>query len=289
MSCANPYWLEASGDRRFFVGCNQCLYCKMQRRRTWVIRMLHEQQYHDGSCFITLTYENEPPRGLRKADLQKFFKRLRKKLRGRKLKYFACGEYGEQYTKRAHYHAIVFGVDEFEMSRIIGDVWTEGIAQADPAEPDCIRYVAGYIDKKWMSKDEYPLEYGGRIPPFQIQSAGIGLSWLKDNVDLVLRGEPLMYRGKPQPIPKYYMDKLQEISPFFALTRKVEMSEESKVAQADLVLELDESLGGAAFNELTEDERNRIRGELVKRGRAMQNNLRAQAETHKLKKIERRI
>lgn len=306
MSCANPYWLEASGDRRFFVGCNQCLYCKMQRRRTWVIRILHEQLYHDGSCFITLTYEREPPRGLVKKHLQNFFKRLRKEIYPRKIKYFACGEYGEQATKRSHYHSIILGLseDEFKCLRMwkepewdarqekylyFVDVWKEGITDVGSADPDSIRYVAGYIDKKWMSKDEYPVEYGGRIAPFQIQSAGIGLSWVNDNVDVLLRGEPLMYRGKPQPIPKYYMDKLQELSPFFGLTRKVEMAEESKVSQADVVLEVDETLGGATFNELTEEERNKIRGELVKRGRAMQNNLRAQAETHKLKKIHRRI
>jgi hypothetical protein len=43
-----------------------------------------------------------------KRDLQLFFKRLRKAYPDVKLRYFACGKYGEQFA-RPHYHVILFG------------------------------------------------------------------------------------------------------------------------------------------------------------------------------------
>ena len=66
--------------------------------------------------FLTLTYADEhlPPNGsLVVADLQKFIKRLRKhyakRNNGIKLRYYACGEYGDRYG-RPHYHAIICGL-----------------------------------------------------------------------------------------------------------------------------------------------------------------------------------
>ena len=76
------------------------------------MRVVHESYYWDSCIFLTLTYDDDhlPPNGsLVKSDLQKFFKRLRKNS-GKKMAYFACGEYGEQ-TARCHYHVILFGLD----------------------------------------------------------------------------------------------------------------------------------------------------------------------------------
>ena len=87
--------------------------CRIALSREWATRVLHESDYWDHSCFTTLTYNNEhlPKDGsLHKDELQKFFKRLRKYLGDRKMKYFACGEYGDE-GHRPHYHAILFGID----------------------------------------------------------------------------------------------------------------------------------------------------------------------------------
>jgi len=49
---------------------------------------------------------------LKKTDIQKFFKRLRK-CHGKKhksIKYYAVGEYGGQ-TLRPHYHIVIFNAD----------------------------------------------------------------------------------------------------------------------------------------------------------------------------------
>ena len=95
------------------VPCGQCIGCRLDRARSWSVRMMHEAQLVDEKCFITLTYDDEhlPADGsLRKSDFQKFMKRLRKEYSDRRISYFMCGEYGEE-NHRPHYHAVLFGVD----------------------------------------------------------------------------------------------------------------------------------------------------------------------------------
>ena len=55
---------------------------------------------------------------LQKSDLQKFFKRLRKKTH-EKISYYAVGEYGDN-TQRPHYHIILFNA----IPRIVEAAWS---------------------------------------------------------------------------------------------------------------------------------------------------------------------
>ena len=90
------------------------------------MRITHEISQWKDTSFVTLTYNNDnlpynenailPT--LRKKDLQMFFKRLRSRID--KIKYFACGEYGD-VTQRPHYHMILCGVglsDEHKLAVI---------------------------------------------------------------------------------------------------------------------------------------------------------------------------
>lgn len=98
-------------DQKISIPCGVCTGCRIGYAREWALRCVHESQLHQENCFITLTYNNEhlpENRSVDKRELQKFFKRLRKA--GYKFRYFACGEYGDK-SGRAHYHAILFGVD----------------------------------------------------------------------------------------------------------------------------------------------------------------------------------
>lgn len=96
------------------IPCGRCIGCRLEKSRQWAARCVFEATKHKDNCFITLTYsdENLPfGKSLDPYHLEKFWKRLRKKLGpDHKIKYFAAGEYGET-TKRPHYHAIVFGWD----------------------------------------------------------------------------------------------------------------------------------------------------------------------------------
>lgn len=113
------------GLESFPVPCGRCIGCRLDYSKQWANRCMMEAQYHEHSCFITLTYDDlHVPRSygrsslggscisysLHKEDLQKFFKRLRKHFEGVKIRYFGCGEYGSR-TFRPHYHVILFGID----------------------------------------------------------------------------------------------------------------------------------------------------------------------------------
>lgn len=98
------------GGVPLLVGCGQCVGCKLEYSRQWAMRCMDEAKLHGDNSFLTLTYDNEHlpvDRSLSKRDFQLFMKRLRKVLK-KKVKFYACGEYGEKFG-RPHYHACVFG------------------------------------------------------------------------------------------------------------------------------------------------------------------------------------
>ena len=90
--------------------CGQCVGCRLEYSRQWAMRCMHEASLWPENSYLTLTYGDGhlPVNGsLRKADFQKFMKRLRKKNPGKRIRYYQCGEYGEE-LKRPHYHALLF-------------------------------------------------------------------------------------------------------------------------------------------------------------------------------------
>lgn len=122
---------------------------------------------HDVSWFITLTYNDQNlPEGneLVPDDLQRFFKRLRAAV-PEKIRYYACGEYGDD-KGRAHYHAVVFGLrDPTVVERVwrtrsgdpLGHVYVGTVTTASAA------YVAGYVIKKMTRSDR---RWHGKRPEF---------------------------------------------------------------------------------------------------------------------------
>jgi len=137
-------------------------------------KFYHEDKNKKGD-FITLTFDDQKScpllsLALSKRVLQNYFKRLRKA--GNKIKYFACGEYGENHG-RAHYHAIIIrGEDEpnYQKHWNMGNVKTGTVTRASA------RYCTGYLTKSNAipkGKEKWP--------PFQLQSQGIGLEWAKKN------------------------------------------------------------------------------------------------------------
>lgn len=214
MICLKPYKDKCGLE----FPCGRCMPCRINRVREWAIRMLHEyESFHGKALFITLTYAPEflPENStLVKSDLQKFFKRLRKNLHGRFIKYFACGEYG---TKgRPHYHAIIFGIDRADV-KIVKKCWTyqadflwcKGKSYDDVNQKTC-SYVAGYIQKKLYGKVPNSVySTTGRIPPFQLQSQGIGYQYFIANFDRLMSIHGCPWRGKVAPLPRYYKKKLK--------------------------------------------------------------------------------
>lgn len=138
--------------------------------------MLLESAEHPASVFITLTYSEEhlpKDKCVSKRSLQLFLKRLVNAQSGKKLRYFAVGEYGSQ-TQRPHYHCILFGWTMMS-GPIIQKCWPFGYVHVGEANRASMRYLSGYVLKGMTRKDDRRLN--GRQPEFTFQSRKPGLGF----------------------------------------------------------------------------------------------------------------
>lgn len=217
MQCSKPIhfgFTQGQGYRT--IPCGKCIMCRIKRTNEWTLRMLHELDYHKESCFITLTYEDDSPNYdgiLHKEHLQKFFKRLRKYLGKKRIKYFSCGEYGSD-TLRPHYHAIIFGhkfkndiplKKGFWRNLDLEKLWKEGFSVIAPCNRLTLQYVAKYI-QKYNSDDSY------RQEKFSLISKGIGERFVKDEGMRIMQIGKLTQGGTQVSIPRYYLKKLEKFS-----------------------------------------------------------------------------
>lgn len=166
--CKKPYMRGVTA-----FGCGQCMPCRLNRRRVWTARQTLESFGHAESCFVTLTYDEEhvPAGGsLVPEDFTKWMKRFRKAY-GRPLRYFMCGEYGDQ-TWRPHYHASLFGVGQSQAS-LVQSTWRQGFTMTAEFTEATAQYVSGYVVKK-MTDPALPV-LQGRYPEYARMSRRPGL------------------------------------------------------------------------------------------------------------------
>lgn len=251
------------------VPCGRCIGCRLDYSAQWATRCVHEAQLHQANSFITLTYNDEhlpKDHSIHKEELQKFFKRIRKNT-GQKLRYFACGEYGEK-NNRPHYHAIIFGYDFPDKtlwsksksgelifrSKELERAWSKegepiGHAAIGSVTFNSAAYVARYAMKKRKGTQEEKDEHykildkeTGEIyqlePEFCLMSRrpGLGKEWLEKyktdtNKDYVTVERAI------RKLPKYY-DNILEIEDGDAmLVRKKKRRKEARRREHDNTLE----------------------------------------------------
>ena len=205
---------------------------------------------------LNLTYDDAhlPEHGqLFKADLQKFFKRLRKA--GFKFRYVASGEYGD-ISKRPHFHIALFGVD-FQSDRVqfgrsgvdrtyisdtVSRLWVYGNHLIGTLNFESAAYIARYILKKIKGLQQPEPLYIDPItgeavlpnPEFLVMSKGIGKSWFRDYFmsDVFPHASVITNQGSKAPVPRYYKTLLKEVGSDLALDMQFRSS-----ARADLDVE----------------------------------------------------
>lgn len=195
MRCTNVmYRKNKDGVGYSSYPCGQCIACRLNKVRDWTIRLMHENKFHKHSVFLTLTYDNDhlPKDGsVHKEDVQNFMKRLRNYRSG--VRFFACGEYGEKYS-RPHYHLIIFGLDvkdplfkgkvydnKSKGYYLKSNLWKNGNMYIGDVTYSSCRYVASYVNKKQFGKkgqDFYVTK--GIEPEFTLMSRkpGIGAEFV---------------------------------------------------------------------------------------------------------------
>lgn len=210
MKCVSPITLKLKNPRnkdgKAIVPCGKCVPCLINRRESWVIRLVEEFK-NSSALFVTLTYSDENLTYSRnfptlvKRDVQLFFKRFRKAHK-KAIKYYIVGEYGTR-TLRPHYHAIIFGLSASDYNTLV-DNW--GLGNITVSELNIRRLV--YTTKFHINKGSYPT---GTVPPFSLMSKGIGLSYV-DKMISYHNNDPgkvyyTLYNFK-KPLPRYYKQKL---------------------------------------------------------------------------------
>lgn len=228
------------------IPCGRCIGCRLDHSRQWAVRCVHEASLYDENCYLTLTYDNEhlPAGGsLQPDDFTKFMKRFRKSLGDHRIRYYMCGEYGDQ-LKRPHYHALIFNYDfpdkelwkvekgqRHYVSRSLTDLWGNGICTIGAVTFESAAYVARYILKKQKGKnakahyshtDKGTGEITGRVPEYTRMSlksitgdgnGGIGSGWFKAFERDVFPSDEVVINGRRFKVPRYYDNLLQQRDP----------------------------------------------------------------------------
>lgn len=206
-----------------------------------------EASLHGDNTFVTLTYsELFLPRiagtnlnTLIPKDLQLFLKRFRKAMEPSAIRFFGCGEYGDQ-SERAHYHLAMFNVPacRYGSSRYkppynrknccdicdrVRDAWGMGRVDLDELNQTTAAYIAGYVVKKMTGETDPRLN--GRHKEFSRQSnrPGIGADFMweaastmmKFSLDDLSKTEgdvpvTLRHGSKEMPLGRYLRRKLRK-------------------------------------------------------------------------------
>lgn len=223
---------------RIDLPCGRCIGCRLERSRQWATRIIHEAKSNDFNSFVTLTYSAEhlPRRGsLDYSDFQRFMKRTRKHY-GQKIRYYVCGEYGEQ-LERPHFHACLFGID-FSHDRVLWSnrgfrlyrsptlekLWPFGYSTIGELNFETAAYTARYVMKKVtgdMAKSHYERidpdtgEIYQLTPEFNKMSLkpGIGSKFIESYMGDVYPHDYLIVNGVKTKPPRYYDKKFEAHDP----------------------------------------------------------------------------
>jgi hypothetical protein len=251
------------------VACGRCVSCQLDKSKEWATRCVHEAQMNEENCFITLTYADEhlPENGtLVKEHYRLFIRRLRRRFKGKKIKYLVAGEYGsEENTHRPHWHFCIFGIDMPDKkylftnkhgdpvytSEILLELWQhKGHVTVAAFTYRTGAYTARYTLKKIIEKGQKPqwthiidketgetsydpvrykkaLAMQGKIPEFIMMSKGIGEKWLeKYHTDTDKDYVTVNY--VKHKVPRYYDKKREERDPESLERIKIKRKEKAK-------------------------------------------------------------
>lgn len=214
------------------VPCGDCIGCRLEYSRQWGIRCHHEAQLHNQNCFVTLTYNDDnlpSDLSVNKEEIQKFVRRLRKRVG--ELRYYACGEYGNNLG-RPHYHLCIFGFDfedkeiwkkatyqetsfgayvpkkgtnDLYRSALLEKVWQKGFSTVGSLTFESACYAARYCCKKINGPREEKW-YKGKQPEFALMSRrpGIAQEWIKKYMYDVYPKDSFTLNGKHMRSLRYY-------------------------------------------------------------------------------------
>lgn len=189
-----------------------------------------ETLQHKENAFVTLTYK-DPVLNLSPKDLRDWLKRFRKAVAPRKIRYFACGEYGDK-NQGAHFHVALFNFPACQFGApvvrgkgcecppcsVVRSTWGHGFVFLGTLTPKSAQYCARYVVKKMTAADDVRLR--GRHPEFARMSLkpGIGADAMWDVASEIMRysledrnHSQLRHGASMMPLGRYLRRKLQDM------------------------------------------------------------------------------
>lgn len=192
---------------------------------------------YEHNSFITLTYDDKhlpPDYSVHKKTFQTFIRALRDSTSNKKIRYFACGEYGDE-NLRPHYHALLFNHsfkdqlffknsksrEKIYTSTTLNKIWSYGNSYIGTCTYRSAAYIARYVIKKIggdLADEHYtrihPLS-GNLVrvnPEFALQSRrpGLGHAWLQKFKGDIYPSDFIVVDEKRHPVPRFYTRKLLE-------------------------------------------------------------------------------
>lgn len=220
MSCVSPIVIHVNTSN-YTVPCGRCMNCRIKHQSGLEFlctkELLYRYSLGQGASFVTLTYTDEHvPKNkygymtLRKSDLQKFFKRVRKNIADNNypfnFSYVACGEYGDTLS-RSHYHIVFLGLTDAEAQLVCRKAWPYGLIDVGPLTSGGLRYVLKYCSKTAFNSDVKALEEQNEIEhQFLCHSVKLGRHWIDTHIDdIVSNGFTFLQKGVRVPLPKSVM------------------------------------------------------------------------------------
>jgi len=246
------------GHEKMEVACGSCLGCRVDSRIMWAIRIVHESYVHldhNGNSWVTLTYrdpsectDEQYKKGhfipadfsLQPSHVSKFIRALRKQNK-HKIRYFYCGEYGDE-NERPHYHVCLFN-HSFDDQQLFEDnegfytytspslekLWPYGFSTVAELNFETASYTAGYCFKKITGKraDDHYLrcdEHGEaywlrpeyiRMSTGRTKPCGLGAQYYAEFKNDIFPSDetPVPGHGTVQLVPRYYQNILESEDP----------------------------------------------------------------------------
>lgn len=232
-------------EKYLLIPCGQCIGCRIDYSRDWATRMMCELKYHEKASFITLTYDEynvpiseyvdedgviTPSLTLYPDHFKDFMKRLRRHFEPNRLRFYGCGEYGDE-SMRPHYHLILYGEDfKFDrtflklnhmgqpiyQSETLRKIWPYGFNGIEDVTWQNCAYTARYVQKKRKGYEKSYYEYFNIVPEFSRMSRrpGIGRLYYDEHKEEIYKDYEMFvstmkggFKTKP---PRYY-NKLYDI------------------------------------------------------------------------------
>ena len=248
--CTKPYDIPTYDEKGKIDGwlkvpCRCCAECQRDYSDGWAFRAQLELSVNPKAVMLTLTYSplflalqnmeyaDGTVNSLQVEVFQLWLKRFRRLIEPDKVRFFASGEYGENFTQRPHYHVIMFGIDNehpiFKEKRPVvrhGKIdhyyiqnfpsWRYGQVEisATPLDAGAVRYATKYVGKKHRGRDAVRI-YKDMMkhPEFILMSRkpGIGADGLKKLLSYY-EHNPYGHCGKRViALPRYIIDKIDEL------------------------------------------------------------------------------